>query len=1539
MDKKMFRKLILTIITIALSLYSYNLLTQEPTFSISEVNASNFPRISCTFIALDAAGQSYQNLSPADFDVFERGKNMNPTVSVECIDTLVEPAVNIILIIDQSLSMLNKNEAGEVRWDWVKQGAKAFIKAINLKTGTKIGIISFGRIAYTRCWFTDKDSELIDSLENTNPGGGTLYDPPFLDKDNGAIQMFQRGTDPTRRRIVVFLTDGEPNEPPKTDSIVKELQKTNVQVYAITLATPLHQSLIEISDKTGGKAYRVDTKEELENIYRFIALDIQRKQLCNLSWTADYGCDELDIIRNIKIVFKRQGAVVERLYEAPQSSIAKLPIDQSIYDFLDPAPNQSNSLDITITAPTADYMINEIKIIPATYFTVTSWDVGGSGGPPPFEIKAGESRTIRVQFTQGSVRFYREATLYINSQPCPAQVKLIGGITQVRILIPNGGEIYSVCDTVNIRWGGVESDKPVNLFYSSDGGQTWRTIASNVKGLSYRWIPPFGGDKFRVKATVAPASSYIWAKGIGGPENDFGRSIAVTEDNSYIYITGFYSGTIEFENNKRFTSVRDYDLYVAKYDRDGNFIWAQSAGGFGIDTAVGICVDKIGNAYVVGTVQQTATFGSFSPNMPIGNAPYCFVAKYPAGGSNPIVVLFGPNETYNTFKAWGLKIKYKANQAPNPDEIIVLGEYLNQIQTTTYSLPKVTVPTIFTAVLNTDMTIKVVQKGGADDGTFSKSVAFDGNGDRYEIGTFQGTLTSGSIQTTSKGKNDVYIRRYGGSPGSEDISDTTFSVQSPVWVLLNNDFIFGDCTLGETLDSIVAGFICNRGNVPIVIANVAFIGTNNSEFKLGIGLIGLRLMPGECSPIEIVFKPTDIGLRTAQLVITPDCGTDLVLNLQGTGVCSGESIPIVVFKPTNLNVPVDSNVVCIFKNTNSSAVQVKFVLYGPHTSDFSIPVGSAFVGPDSCLNLSIRFTPSGAGTRQAFLRFELPPGCESPITQLIGEGVDADILVRSIDWDGRRILTQNDSDLVILNRSSIDQKLISIDFETPDPHFLFVDTPPVNLPATIRSGDSLVVKLRFIPNEETSYSNTIRLKFEGLLSDLVANVRGDGILPKIELKWTCLDAVKPGDEGRAELEVYNPSTTANLYLYKMDFRYKTGDFNWVSGMPQDVVVPKSSRQVFEVIFTPQTPGTRGDLIQITHDAAPGPEKSPRVDTLFEAQCDGLGLTTKSTVDFGNSLLCVENSYNLVINNDSWMTPITITGYSFDNSDSIAFHIVDQMPIVVPPSNFYTLNIKFTPSESRVYNTTLNLYTSINTVVTVNLTGNGILADFYSDNSELKLQPFFSRKAAVKVKIPQLYSDRVETMLLNLHFNEKMIRIDKILPSETLTNWVWEEPKTISPGVVQLLGQGTIVPPIDAELFTIEFTVFLGDVKESDIGIEMISNSCPTPIDNVTKVILSGVCFVDGRLVVVGEQPYALYAPGRNPIDDETDIKYSVAFEGVVRLELYNVFGQKVRTILQENLKAGEYTIRFPTSDFANGIYYLKMAAGSFIEIIPIVIAK
>ncbi|MGQ9818692.1 MAG: VWA domain-containing protein [Candidatus Kapaibacteriales bacterium] len=1516
------------------------MLSQDATFTISEIDASEFPLVRAGFIALDATGQAYNNLGPNDFDVLEDGKSMNSRLTVECKDTIVEPKVSIVLVVDQSNSMLISMEGGETRWNWVIQGVTAFVNEINFRTGTKVALISFGRYAFLRCNFTSNKQEIIDSLNNTSVGGATLYNPPFLDPENGAINLFVNGSpDPKIRRIVVFLTDGDPNEPPATDSIIKELQKTNIQVYSITLAMPMNRHLAEISSKTGGGSYAVYTKDELENIYKFIALDIQKKQLCQLTWVTDYGCDPSHLTRNVSITFKRQGVTINRLYEAPKNSIAKLNIDQSIFDFLDPAPNQSNDLDIQIGSNQVDYFIKDIKIIPTTFFQIISWDVNGNGGPPPFTIPKGESRTIRVRFTQGSVRTYREATLVIDASPCASNSKLIGGISQIRIVHPNGGEIFSVCDTINIIWSGVEKTKPVNLFYSSDGGSTWRSLASNITGLSYKWIPPTGGNSFRIKGTVAPLYSYTFLKSLGGSENDFGRSIAVTYDNSYFYITGSFTGTMELENGRKLTSAGNLDVFVIKYDRDGNLIWAQSAGGYGIDTASGICVDKNGNAYVVGTCFQTAQFGNISPNIPIANSPYCFIAKFPASGSTPVVTLLGADNVYTSFKAWGQKIKYVVNQPLQSDEIVVIGGYINSISNAFYTLPKVTVETPFTASLYPDMSFKLVQKGATDDGSFSKNFAIDGGGDRYEVGSFQGNLARGNLSVSSRGKNDVFISKYAGTPGSEDVSDTTFEVQNPIWQFVSQNFVFGDCTLGLSIDSAHGSFVCNVGNVPIVITNTQFIGTNFKDFSLGFQLIGRRINPGECLPIEIIFHPTDIGVRTAQLVVTPDCGTPIVLTLKGNGVCSGTSLQKVEFPPENLNAKREILVKCIFTNTNPASIPVKLVLYGPNSSDFSLEFYNTIVPPDSCFDLKVMFIPSGVGLRQAFIRFELPEGCESPVTELNGIGVDADILVSSVDWEGRRILTRNDSNIIVVNRSSILQKLTYVDFESPQQNFVFANNPPVNLPALISPNDTLLIPVSFIPTEEKSYSTTVILKFEGLLSELITNLRGDGILPKIELNWNCLDAIKPGEEGRAELEVVNPSTTSDLFIYEMDFKYKTGDFDWVNGQPKNIAIPKSSNKIFEIKFTPKTAGTRADLIKITHDAVPGPEKYPKVDTLFDAQCDGLGLQTRATIDFENSLLCVENVYNLQVNNDSWLTPITIQSYFFSNEDGEAFEIMANFPLIIPPSNFVSIPIKFSPRELKPYSTTLTFITSIDNDLNINLIGNGIPVDFYSDEKEMELFPYFSRRAIVKASIPKLYQNVITKMLLNIRYYEKMIKIDSIVPANKLANWTWSLPNEIDKGLVQVIGNGLINPPFNDEIFTIYFTIFLSDVKESPIEVELVSEGCNQPFDEVAKIILTGVCFLEGRLITIGELPFALYGPEENPVKGSTSFQFSIPFDEKVILDVFDSYGNLIKVLLDEPLKAGEYNLHFDPSDIPSGLYFVRMTAGRFTDLRSFVVIK
>jgi hypothetical protein len=103
---------------------------------------------------------------------------------------------------------------------------------------------------------------------------------------------------------------------------------------------------------------------------------------------------------------------------------------------------------------------------------------------------------------------------------------------------------------------------------------------------------------------------------------------------------------------------------------------------------------------------------------------------------------------------------------------------------------------------------------------------------------------------------------------------------------------------------------------------------------------------------------------------------------------------------------------------------------------------------------------------------------------------------------------------------------------------------------------------------------------------------------------------------------------------------------------------------------------------------------------------------------------------------------------------------------------------------------------------------------------------------------------------------------------------------------------------------------------------------------------------DGKLMKVDQkqsnnsQPtrYALYQNYPNPFNPETQIKYSVSGDGLthVSLRIYNVVGQLVKTLVDEEQMPGEYTHTWngkdeKNQDVASGMYFYKLRVSDFSE--------
>ncbi len=108
-------------------------------------------------------------------------------------------------------------------------------------------------------------------------------------------------------------------------------------------------------------------------------------------------------------------------------------------------------------------------------------------------------------------------------------------------------------------------------------------------------------------AIFCQAPSPQWVKDIGGPGDSKPSGMVVDAQNN-IYITGYFTGTVDFDPSagvKNLTSNGGDDIYVAKYKPDGTLIWAESMGGNALDQANCMNIDKDGNITIIGQYQSS----------------------------------------------------------------------------------------------------------------------------------------------------------------------------------------------------------------------------------------------------------------------------------------------------------------------------------------------------------------------------------------------------------------------------------------------------------------------------------------------------------------------------------------------------------------------------------------------------------------------------------------------------------------------------------------------------------------------------------------------------------------------------------------------------------------------------------------------------------------------------------------------------------------------------------------------------------------------
>jgi hypothetical protein len=147
-------------------------------------------------------------------------------------------------------------------------------------------------------------------------------------------------------------------------------------------------------------------------------------------------------------------------------------------------------------------------------------------------------------------------------------------------------------------------------------------------------ITAVGGGQDGFICKLDTSGNYVWAKNLGD------SCISSKSDSlGNTFITGSFQGSSDFDPGATIvtlTSNGSLDLFIAKFDTLGNYIWAKNLGGSGLDQSAGMVLDNAFNIYLTGVFETTV---DFDPNVGIAN----LVSK---GNVDNFVAKYSPNGDY-----------------------------------------------------------------------------------------------------------------------------------------------------------------------------------------------------------------------------------------------------------------------------------------------------------------------------------------------------------------------------------------------------------------------------------------------------------------------------------------------------------------------------------------------------------------------------------------------------------------------------------------------------------------------------------------------------------------------------------------------------------------------------------------------------------------------------------------------------------------------------------------------------------------------------
>lgn len=278
--------------------------------------------------------------------------------------------------------------------------------------------------------------------------------------------------------------------------------------------------------------------------------------------------------------------------------------------------------------------------------------------------------------------------------------------------------------------------------------------------------------------------NFVWAKRIGA--QFFETGVAITNDsNDNIYISGKFAGTVDFDPNggiAELTGVSSSSGFILKLNSSGNFIWAKSVAGAGVEVVTAITVDSLGNVFATGN------FGS-STDLDPG------AAVFKITGNGAFILKLDSNGNFIFAKGFVGVVNCTALKVDSSGNIFTTGSFADVTDfdpsTATFNLtPIYGNADVFITKLNNLGNFVWAKKIHSSTSDYSKTLALDNLGNVY-IAAY---IATGDFKID----NNASINIYATTNGSENMVILKFDTTG---VLLAKNALGGTAVMAMAVDN------------------------------------------------------------------------------------------------------------------------------------------------------------------------------------------------------------------------------------------------------------------------------------------------------------------------------------------------------------------------------------------------------------------------------------------------------------------------------------------------------------------------------------------------------------------------------------------------------------------------------------------------------------------------------------------------------------------------------------------------------------------